>query len=70
MIKQFLVNKLFSNAFISRMNIGHLEIKSKNTLTTNKISLEDATINPTTNGEIQRNGNTVKAYFDGGLKNL
>lgn len=60
---------MFSGAFISRMNIGHLAIKSKNTLTTNKIVFSDSSADPLANGEIQRNGTTVKAYSEGGVKN-
>lgn len=52
------------------MSIGHLAIKSKNTLTTNKIVLTNAGADPLVNGEIQMNATTVKAYFNGALKSL
>ena len=68
-ISDFIASWIFKDVIIDEMKIKHLEIKSKNTLTTPKIVLSDAAANPTINGEIQMNGTTIKGYSGGALKN-
>lgn len=53
---------------IDRLNVKHLEVYGKNTLTTPKIVLSDSVADPALNGEITRNGTTVKAFSEGAVK--
>ena len=61
---------LLKDVDVDVLNVKHLEVYGKNTLTTPKIVLTDSGVDPANNGEITRNGDTIKIKTENDIVNV
>ena len=61
---------LLKDVDVDVLNVKHLDVYGKNTLTTPKIVVTDSSADPLNNGEITRNGTTLKVKTAGVVANI
>ena len=69
-LKNNLASYLLRDVELDELKVKHFEVTSKNTLTTPKIIITNSSTDPVNNGEITRNGTTIKAKTGGIIKNF
>ena len=67
-LKQKLTNFIISGTHIKSLKVKHMKVTSEHTLTTPKIIITNSSTDPVNNGEITRNGTTIKAETEGAVK--
>lgn len=69
-MKNKFLSWLLKDSDIDVLNVKHLDVYGKNTLTTPKIVVSDSSADPVNDGEITRNGTTLKVKTAGSVINI